>query len=626
MFLLSGAAGAAAEKPEGRLLAPGSTSVRIDPGDGSCRYSVSREAAFEAGRPLGDGWIEGLSPDPRVVNRVYLQCGADGRIRNVLEYRALAAPDGQYPRIASIWWGQHILQTAPAQAARIQLYLAPFFTPEEARRVRDVNPHVLILEHVNAQETSSGHPEVPAAYYLLDTKGKRIEDWPGNFVLNLTRPEVAIFLAHYADSLLTESHFAFDGIFFDNFVTSISWLKTDIHGHRIAIDSNGDGREDDPSQLDAAWRAGVYRLMAEFRKLEPEAYTSAHLGPSVPEAETLAAFDGESIGYAATTVREGGLRPGTQGIPATPPFAELWQRYMAWFAPGRRPGIAAIQSSPPNQIAYGYGFRPLDALPPATVEFGRQWFANMRFGLALALMGDGYFVHDFGDTTSPVAWWYDEYDCELGTPLGPATEIATGVWRRDFSGGSAILNGTGERKKVDAGAGYLRIAGSQAPKWDFVVDDSGKGPAIRLDSGMRVLQGPYYHAWRGEAHVLKKGEQATWELAIPEDGEYRIEAWLPAAPEASRWTRRAVYELSSGGRAVAEALLDQSAAASGDRWHAITAVTLRAGPATLTLRNNGREKSIADAVRAVSRARYNDGAAVREVTLEPWDGIVLRRR
>ena len=35
----------------------------------------------------------------------------------------------------------------------------------------------------------------------------------------------------------------------------------------------------------------------------------------------------------------------------------------------------------------------------------------MRFGLALALMNDGFFTYDFGDTGdgSPVDWWYDEY-------------------------------------------------------------------------------------------------------------------------------------------------------------------------------------------------------------------------
>jgi hypothetical protein len=34
---------------------------------------------------------------------------------------------------------------------------------------------------------------------------------------------------------------------------------------------------------------------------------------------------------------------------------------------------------------------------------------------------------------------------------------------------------------------------------------------------------------------------------------------------------------------------------------------------------------VADALHVYSAERYNDGQAVRQVTLEPMDGIILRR-
>ena len=80
-----------------------------------------------------------------------------------------------------------------------------------------------------------------------------------------------------------------------------------------------------------------------------------------------------------------------------------------------------MQSAPPNQIAYGYGYYPLQAISPTVAAFAQTNYPNMRFGLALTLMGNGFFAHDFGDfaPNAPTAWWYDEYDFDLGFPAWP---------------------------------------------------------------------------------------------------------------------------------------------------------------------------------------------------------------
>ncbi len=115
---------------------------------------------------------------------------------------AMAAPPS-YPRIGSVWWGERIYTVNPAQADKIQLFLAPNFTPAAAKAVKTANPGTLILATMNAMETTNGTPAVPDSYYLLDSKGKRIQNWPGNpgnFLLNLTNPAVAEFMAQYAVS------------------------------------------------------------------------------------------------------------------------------------------------------------------------------------------------------------------------------------------------------------------------------------------------------------------------------------------------------------------------------------------------------------------------------------------
>ena len=83
-----------------------------------------------------------------------------------------------------------------------------------------------------------------------------------------------------------------------------------------------------------------------------------------------------------------------------------------------------VQACPPNQLSYGYGYFPLKALLPSTVAFAQGWYPNMRFGLALTLMGDGFFGFDFGDEGPPVTWWNDEYDFKIGTPIGLPAQVA----------------------------------------------------------------------------------------------------------------------------------------------------------------------------------------------------------
>jgi hypothetical protein len=60
------------------------------------------------------------------------------------------------------------------------------------------------------------------------------------------------------------------------------------------------------------------------------------------------------------------------------------------------------------------------------LEFARTYYPWVRFGLALTLMDDGYFAHEFGDTWHGNDWWYDELDADLGYPLGPAERADIG--------------------------------------------------------------------------------------------------------------------------------------------------------------------------------------------------------
>jgi hypothetical protein len=280
---------------------------------------------------------------------------------------------------------------------------------------------------VNAMETTAGAPSVPSSYYLLDSNGNKIKNWPGNpgnYLLNLTNPAVAQFMAQYAYQQMTQTGFKYDGVFFDNVEMTISTMTQDCYGNPIQINDNYPGPADAAGTLDAKWSAGMYNLLAAFKKLAPTALISVHANQLPPDPRSLAVENGDVFVFDVADIREGQMAFGT-----------LYNPYQQWFSQGQNPVIATVTSSPPNQIAYGYGYDPLTAALPSTITFGQQWYPNMRFGLGMALMNDGYSVYDLGDTSSPVTWWYDEYNFNLGTPAAPAQQLGTPA------GASELVNG-----------------------------------------------------------------------------------------------------------------------------------------------------------------------------------------
>jgi hypothetical protein len=112
---------------------------------------------------------------------------------------------------------------------------------------------------------------------------------------------------------------------------------------------------------------------------------------------------------------------------------------------------------------------------------------------------------------------------------------------------------------------------------------------------------------------------------IPEDGTYTIRVWLPNAPNRSSRTTAAVYEIVARGGVLATTKIDQTQ--DPDAWHDVAQVALRKRdrPKLRIKNSTGQGLLYADAVYVESTARYNDGSTASEVTLEPFDGIILRR-
>jgi Hypothetical glycosyl hydrolase family 15 len=340
---------------------------------------------------------------------------------------ALVARAAGYPRIGNLW-GQPLASLSRRHRAQVTLWLgADGMPPATIRELRRRQPAARFLASVNAVESSGG---VPSSAWLRDVDGGRIEVWPGTWRVNLTDPAVADLKAAEAVRALRGRGVRFDGVFFDNVFTSQSWQRTDIFGRPVQIDANRDGKPDDPATLDAAWRAGVVRELRTFRRRAPRALVVGHAQDlSVPEI--VAASNGTSRGFDTADVIEGQRS-----------FEDVLRVYQAWSSRAHRPRVVMLEGSPIDQLAYGYGFDPAHAAPPATIEFGRTYYPWMRFGLALTLLGDGWYTYEWGDAWHGTYRWYDEYDANLGRPLGPARRARVAGARR---GADEVRDGGFER-------------------------------------------------------------------------------------------------------------------------------------------------------------------------------------
>jgi hypothetical protein len=419
-------------QPVSTLLPPDTTWVDLSVATATntvCAWSLGQALPFDQMKQFASGAgsrqhatrVTGLSPAPNTVNDVYVRCAAFPDFALRLQYRSLSKVNPPYPRTGNLWGWWEWRSNGLPYMSKVDLWLGASPPAEEIRELRRLNPHLRLLTSINAVENEG----LPPDYYLKDIHGNRIEVWPGSYRLNLTKNYVAEYQARFAYQTVLDTGLMADGVFFDNVMTTQSWQQQDIYGEPVQIDANEDGQPDDPAVFDAAWKAGVFHEIRTFRQLMPHAIVSGH-SMDIYEAEIGELFNGLSIGFATANVLEG-----------EESFSSVWQRYHDWFARAVSPVTMMVESSPMDQIAYGYDYSPWQKIPPTTLEFARTYYPYVRFGLAFTLMNDGYFAHEYGDTWHGNHWWYDELDFDLGYPLGATQRVAL----PGGSGTNLVVNG-----------------------------------------------------------------------------------------------------------------------------------------------------------------------------------------
>jgi hypothetical protein len=260
-------------------------------------------------------------------------------------------------------------------------------------RLREVNPNALVLPYVDVIE-GPDNPGIPKAWWALNDKGERWSGWPGMFRINTTLPEVL----QYNLDQVRENVFGremFDGVFYDCWSPD-PWLVPKT----------------------AALRDGKAVVMLNAWNLPREGF--ATLNGVLAEDEINRVIEGKVD------------------------FEDFLGRYLRWCTESRKPVVTTIVCRP--QTINDDPWRWAKMTHEQRVAEQEKARANdeqsMRFGLATALMGDGYFGYDSGTMGRGNWWWYKEYDAPLGHPKGPARRNADGTWEREYGGGTVAVNGS----------------------------------------------------------------------------------------------------------------------------------------------------------------------------------------
>ncbi|MBK9989816.1 MAG: hypothetical protein IPP19_03520 [Verrucomicrobia bacterium] len=206
------------------------------------------------------------------------------------------------------------------------------------------------------------------------------------------------------------------------------------------------------------------------------------------------------------------------------------------------------------------------------------------------------------------------------------------IFRRDFDNGTVILNATNSAQTIPVTGSYRRLIGAQAPRYQYIIDDADAGftagtwSSVTYDSGLNVALGPWFHDWGKGCHQSSSTtDTATWDLGIRADDIYTLDAWWPAAPDATNWSSAVRYDVIVNGSVVATTTIDQTR--NGDQWNRIASVALtKAAGAQVRITNLQSKPAIADAILVQSTARYNDGSDAPSVELDAKDAIILLKK
>jgi hypothetical protein len=321
--------------------------------------------------------------------------------------------------------------------------------------IKKINPNALVFMYVNSNEL--GEPVVLGSgkawdeyrakldsmkwwLYASGGNGSRVQSsyGPNYYVVNNTpytpRDSSGYTSMEWITKFFVDNYYKkndkIDGFFMDN-----TFWKPTVDG-----DWDRDGKLDSKSDAAAAThlRQGYAVYYSSVRKLMPGKFQIGNIG---------------SIGEAAAIFPEykglfnGGVIEAVIGKSWSVESYAGWDSMMGRYRKVMKNVIA------PKLVVFNQWGDPKD-------------YRAARYGITSCLMDDGY--HSFTDTSKGYTGvvWFDEYNAKLGMAISepPTKAWQSGVYRRDFQGGIALVNPKGNgAKTVTLDDDFIALKGTQDP-------------------------------------------------------------------------------------------------------------------------------------------------------------------
>jgi hypothetical protein len=345
------------------------------------------------------------------------------------------------PKLINFFLGYEIKPDDPAKLAKWDIVVLDmdqtYQFPDRLRQIKQINPNVKLLAYVNSSEISearfrgaAGSPgkimssQIPEAWFLSKPDGSRIQWWAGNWIMNASDQCPSVngkqwndFLGPFIhDTIMSQG--IWDGVFLDAAYDDV----TNFSGGQV--DMNRDGLVEKPADVNAAWKRGMTELITKVRQSNPN----------------ILIMNNSSALYAPLT--NGTL---FENFPRNG-FASTFSQFTKALSQNSSPKISALNTNTNNQE------QPNN-------------YPLMREGLASALVGDGYYSFDAGDSGHFRTWWYDEYDAPIGNPSGAPRQIGgSTVWARTYSRGYAVVNASSKAAPISLPGEFEKLQGTQDPE------------------------------------------------------------------------------------------------------------------------------------------------------------------
>jgi hypothetical protein len=277
-------------------------------------------------------------------------------------------------------------------------------------------------------------------YVPSDAKGRKLED------------AFAVYVdAQYRTSGTANAALSLDGHYHDN---AFFVPRTDG-------DFDRDGMTDAAKAFGMAWRKGERRYFDQLKAIDPDLIRFGNLD----DMSILGVTDPTNTAAAAPLdgIMHGALLEGFLGQNYSLETFSSWAATMAEYRFRMNVTIA------PRLVVCGH---LLDA--DGSDAYTSTPYQAMRYGIGSVLLDDGYYAYSPKGYPDNVLFSFDELGGNPGGPaigylghpkqMPPNAAWQSGVWRRDFDHGIALVNPKGNAARtVNLGGSFRHLTGKQNP-------------------------------------------------------------------------------------------------------------------------------------------------------------------